>query len=134
MGKNSKAKAWIEHREETLALITLLAERFPACFAIFERRRRPLKVGINQDIIAAVGLAPDELGRALRRYTQADGYLAKLRAGAARIALDGQAAGAVTEDEAKAAAALLAKRKAQSGGQTETICGTASARAVAAAA
>ena len=48
-----------------------------------------------------------------RSGTQADGYLAKLRAGAARIALDGQAAGAVTEDEAKAAAALLAKRKAQ---------------------
>ena len=66
MGKNSKAKAWIEHREEALAVITLLAERFPACFAIFERQRRPLKVGINQDIIGAVGLAPDELGRALR--------------------------------------------------------------------
>ena len=113
MGKNSKAKAWIEHREEALALITLLAERFPACFAIFERRRQPLKVGINQDIIGAVGLAPDELGRALRRYTQSDRYLAKLKAGAARIALDGQAAGAVTEDEAEQAAQALAERKAR---------------------
>ena len=102
-----------EWREEAIAMITLLSERFPACFAVVEARRRPLKIGIHNDIIAAVGVAPDELGRALKRYTQADGYCAKLKAGAARIDLDGHAAGVVTEDEAKAAAASLAKRKAR---------------------
>ena len=66
------------------------------------KRRRPLKVGIHQDIVAAVGIAPVELGLAL----------AKLEPGAARIDLAGQAAGAVTEDEAKQAKEALAQRKA----------------------
>lgn len=111
MGKNGKSR--IRYREEALALISLLEERFPNCFAVFERRRRPLKIGIHQDIIAATGFAPNELGRALRRYTQADGNLAKLKAGAARIDLDGQPAGLVTAAEAEQATQALAERKAQ---------------------
>ena len=94
-------------------MIGLLEERFPKCFAVLERRRRPLKIGINHDIVAAVGFAPGELGRALRRYTQSDRYLAKLKAGAARIDLAGQTAGVVTADEAEQAAQALAERKAR---------------------
>jgi sRNA-binding protein len=30
----------------------LLAQLYPACFAVYEARRRPLKVGIRDDIIA----------------------------------------------------------------------------------
>ena len=100
-----------EQREEAVALITRSAERFPACFAVLERRQRPLKIGIHQDIIAAVGVAPDELGRALWRYTRSEGYCARLKAGAARIDLDGQAARVVTEDEAKGGQAMLAERR-----------------------
>ena len=35
------------------AIIELLAERWPAAFSVFERRRRPLKVGVHVDILAA---------------------------------------------------------------------------------
>jgi len=112
MAAMSKTK-WDEQRNDAIAMITLLAERFPACFAVVDVRRRPLKIGIHNDVLAAVGVAPDELGRALKRYTQSDRYCAKLKAGAARIDLDACEVGAVTEEEAKAAAESLAKRKAR---------------------
>jgi len=35
-------------------LIQQLEERWPRCFAVYERRRRRLKVGIHGDIIAAL--------------------------------------------------------------------------------
>jgi sRNA-binding protein len=40
--------------ERNAAVPALLAERWPACFAIYEQRRRPLKVGIHRDILAAL--------------------------------------------------------------------------------
>jgi sRNA-binding protein len=33
------------------AVLELLAETFPACFSVYEVRRRPLKVGIHTDIL-----------------------------------------------------------------------------------
>src|SRR5262245_34878002 len=39
---------------EIAAALSLLAERWPKCFSVFERRRRPLKVGIDRDIKAAL--------------------------------------------------------------------------------
>ena len=108
-----------QRREECVTMIALLEERFPACFAVLERRRRPLKIGIHVDILAAAGVVPAELGWALRRYTQSDGYLAKFKAGAVRIDLDGNAVGAVTEDEVKSAAAILAERKARAKARCE---------------
>src|SRR5262249_34916946 len=36
------------------AAIALLAERWPKCFAVYEQRRRPLKIGIDADIMAAL--------------------------------------------------------------------------------
>jgi ProP effector len=90
-------------------IITWLAERFPNCFSIYAGRRRPLKIGIRDDIIAAVGDAgaPDKLRAALRRYTRNEIYLSKLRASALRIDLNGQLAGAVTAEEAKIAKAWV---------------------------
>lgn len=85
-----------------LAVIELLAERFPQCFAVYELRRRPLKVGIRDDIVAAINgaIEPRWLNRALSFYTHNVGYLHSLRAGAVRIDLDGNAAGEVTEEQA----------------------------------
>ena len=110
MSKKHKMILKAQRREECVTMITLLAERFPAFFAVLEARR-PLKIGIHIDIIAAVSVAPVELGRALQRYTHSDGYLAKFKPGAARIDLDGNAVGVVTEDEAKGAQAILAERR-----------------------
>jgi ProQ/FINO family len=61
----------------------LLAERFPRCFAIYEARRRPLKIAIHADITAALGgtIAWRELRNALCSYILNRGYLLSLRAG-----------------------------------------------------
>src|SRR5262245_60157369 len=54
-----------------LAIIELLAARFPACFAVFEQRRPPLKIGIRNDILAVLdgAVTVRELRDALRYYT-----------------------------------------------------------------
>jgi ProP effector len=94
------------------AAIALLAETWPLCFAIYERRRQPLKVGIRSDILAALDGAatPEELGAALRSYTGNPHYLRAMFIGAPRprIDLDGNPYGEVTAEQAAAAAAKLA--------------------------
>jgi ProP effector len=100
---------------EVGAAISLLAERFPKCFAVFEQRRKPLKLGIHLDLQAALGaiIAPDELGRALRYYCGNVGYLRATSEGAARYDLDGNVAGVVTAKEAAHALAQIAARAAK---------------------
>jgi ProP effector len=100
--------------DEIGAAIALLAETFPKCFAVFEQRRQPLKIGIHADIAAALdgAITLEELSNALRFYTGNVGYLRSLRAGAPRIDLDGQPAGVVTAEEtAFAKTRLRAQRK-----------------------
>jgi ProP effector len=83
------------------AVLELLSEKFPACFQIFEQRRRPLKVGIHRDIIAVIdGVTEKELGRALHVYVANQTYKSRLVAGADRIGLDGLPAGIVAPEEA----------------------------------
>ena len=83
------------------AVIALLAERWPATFSIREARRKPLKVGIHLDVMAAIdgAITRAELSRALGCYVANTVYLARLRVGAKRLGLDGAAAGEVTEAE-----------------------------------
>ncbi len=95
-----------------IATIAILAKMFPACFAVFEQRRRPLKIGIHLDILAATGgaIAPDELRRALSLYVGNPGYLrALMRPGAVRVGLDGEPAGVMTHEEAEHARFRLLK-------------------------
>jgi ProP effector len=96
------------------AVLELLAERFPNSFALHQNRRRPLKVGIHKDIVAALdgAVMPAELCAALRCYVRSAGYLRSMVAGADRIDLDGRPCGTVTEDEAEYASMTLARRKA----------------------
>jgi ProP effector len=84
------------------AIIAQLCEHFPQCFAMFQHRRRSLKIGIYADIVAALGDQIDRklLGASLRTYVSAFGYLQSQTAGAVRIDLDGNVCGTVTEDEA----------------------------------
>ena len=104
------------------AAIALLAETWPAAFFEYERRRVPIKVGIRDDILAALdgAITPEELGAALRRYTGNRHYLRALAfpaAGAARVDLDGNPCGEITKEQAARAAGLLAfyaaKRRAR---------------------
>jgi ProP effector len=93
-------------------LIATLAEWFPAAFFVFEQRRRPLKLGIDHDVAVATAgaITVAEIKGALRYYTGNAGYLRACRAGAARVDLNGNAAGAVTADEAAHARERLARR------------------------
>jgi ProP effector len=96
--------------QEALATITLLQERFPKTFFVREVKRKPLKIGIDRDVVAMLNgtLKPDELTNALRYYVSAPGYLAALRPNAVRVDLNGEPAGIVSDGAAKVADEQLA--------------------------
>jgi sRNA-binding protein len=95
-----------------VAGIALLEERWPRAFFVPEHRRKPLKVGIRQDIVAAgLGdLTPGQLSNALRVYCRNRRYLERLRPNAARVDLNGEFAGYVNAVDAKRATEDLARR------------------------
>ena len=82
--------------------IAVLADLYPRCFWVFQDYRKPLKIGVHADIIAALNGAADakEIGFALRVYTANIAYLRSCKQGAERIGLDGAATGYVSGDEA----------------------------------
>ena len=95
------------------AAIALLAETWPACFCVYERRRRPLQLGIRQDVLAGLGgaMTEQELRRALRYYTGNAWYLRASIAGTMRVDLNGSPACAVSAEEAAVAVGRLAARQ-----------------------
>jgi ProP effector len=82
-------------------IVELLERKFPACFAVYEKNRRPLKVGIFADLIAALAgeISEEEIRQALKIYVSNLCYLDRSVAGAARVDLDGADAGIVTAEE-----------------------------------
>ena len=98
-----------EERQKREAAIRILAERWPKCFAVDEKRRRPLKVGIAEE---ARALLPDiDVSAALALYTHSTSYMKALVAGAVRIGLDGEPTGTVTAVHEAFARRELAKRE-----------------------
>ncbi len=100
-----------------------LTETYPACFN--SENPRPLKLGIHRDLMAA-GLEKAAVKRALARYCNRPRYRKALCAGAIRIDLQGQPAGAVTAAEAETARADLAAWTARKAGQPVPSCPAAS--------
>lgn len=96
------------------ATLRLLSERWP-CFVLYERKRRPLALLIDQQIAAAMAgvITPDDLTAALRHYTGNVHYLRSCVESATRIGLAGEPAGVVTEAEATYAAKVLARRQSK---------------------
>lgn len=90
------------HNVEVGAALDLLCETFPKAFAHYQMRRRPLKIGIHLDILAALGgaVTEAELSVALRCYTVNKVYCSRLRAGATRFDLAGEPAGVVSPEHA----------------------------------
>jgi ProP effector len=85
-------------------IIGILAEKFPKCFFVYERRRKPIKIGIFQDLLDELGdsIPESDLSLALRLYTGNRYYLSRAsREGAARIDLNGDASGRVSAEEAR---------------------------------
>jgi integrase len=68
--------------DEIRAAIALLAETFPKCFAVWEQRRQPLKVGVHKDVLARLdgAMTPVELANALRAYVANPVYRRQLLA------------------------------------------------------
>src|SRR5262249_44611533 len=96
-----------------LDLIGVLAERFPACFAVNPKYRQPLKLNIHVDILAQLGdtIAPRDLSDGLRLYVNNGKYLKALVAGADRVDLNGMPAGTVTAEHADSAKAQYELRR-----------------------
>jgi ProP effector len=96
-----------------LELIGVLAERFPACFAVNPSYRRPLKLSIHVDILAQLSdtIAPRDLSNVLRIYVSNSKYLKALVAGADRLNLNGLPAGTVTAEHADIAKAQYEQRR-----------------------
>jgi ProP effector len=89
------------HDKNIQAVLELLAETWPAVFSIYEDRRYPLKIGIRDEILAALdgAITAPELSLALRCYVANKVYRSRLTAGAVRIGLDGQPAGIVKPEQ-----------------------------------
>ncbi len=107
-----------EAAAQAAKIISAFTELWPAAFVIYERRRRPLKIGIDRDIAAAAAgaiangfVSMAEIKSALRFYCGNTGYLRVCReVGAARVDLDGQPAGKITARDAAYAASVLERR------------------------
>ena len=93
------------------AALARLAEAFPQTFVLEKHRpHRPLKVGIAADIPARCPAVERRvLSVVLGGYARRVMYLQSLVAGAARVDLDGKAAGEVTAGDAEFAATKLAE-------------------------
>jgi|SRR6516225_5743445 ProP effector len=102
-----------QHLTAALELIGVLAERFPACFAVNPSYRRPLKLGIHNDILAQLGetITPRGLSDALRIYVGNIKYLKALVAGADRVDLNGMPVGTVSAEHAATARAQYEQQR-----------------------
>jgi ProP effector len=107
---------------EVRAAFALLSEKFPECFAVFEQRRRPLKIGIHRDILARLdgALTPRELSSTLGCYTANPSYRRRLLEGATRIDLDGNVAGTVTAAQEAVARSKIASAKARAAARKQS--------------
>jgi sRNA-binding protein len=110
---NNPDKQRPDRRVVAEPLIALLAERFPNAFVVYGPRRKPLKVGIYKDLLAALdgAVTPAELSIALAFYVGNVGYLRSMRVGAWRVDLDGKPMAAVTPEDQKHATARLVGRR-----------------------
>lgn len=92
-------------RDADQAFLKMLVEQFPACFSPHGHRgRRPLKVGIGDDVAAKFPEVPrGRVSRVLFHYTGAPDYLAALVEGVERRDLDGNFVGVVTAEQAREA-------------------------------
>jgi ProP effector len=103
--------------------IATLTELFPGCF--FVRRRKPLKVGIHDEVLAALPAATaKQVGLALTIYTSNSGYLHCIREGAPRVGLGGEVTGYVTAEEAENAKQRPQRTQQPIAKQAKPVSGT----------
>lgn len=90
----------VEHEPPSpQSLLSQWYQRYPETF--FKGHTQPLKTGIHLDLVAREPWPEKLVRRALACYVHLPRYLKAVRADAMRVDLDGQAAGTVTEGEAR---------------------------------
>lgn len=94
--KTDKTKA--KNRSANQAALQLLIEAYPDVFS--RENVRPLKIGIQEDLVADEKIAKNKIKRALASYVRAPQYFKAMQEGAERVDLQGQASGTVTAEEA----------------------------------
>ncbi|WP_315983100.1 ProQ/FinO family protein [Aliamphritea spongicola] len=93
------SKSKNKNRAANQAALQLICELYPQ---VFNRKNvRPLKIGIQEDLIADEKLAKNKIKRALASYVRSPHYFRSLQEGADRIDLSGESAGTVTASEAE---------------------------------
>jgi sRNA-binding protein len=102
------------------AALAVLCEKFPAAFTT-ERcaPHKPLKSGIDKDMVARRVLSAMDVRTALRFYVLRPMYQRALSASGPRFGLDGDQNGAVSADQVKNAAAMIAHIEARAAGAFE---------------
>lgn len=103
-------------KQEILQVRAAMHIAFPACFAPKGGKKKPLKIGIRQDLmVQARELFPTMSRRLIDRfladYCGGHNYLKAVTKGAARVDLTGGFAGFVSDEEARYAADKLRQIK-----------------------
>ncbi|GAA0785917.1 ProQ/FINO family protein [Marinobacterium sediminicola] len=106
---NSKTRS--KNRAANQAALEQLIEAYPQTFS--RENVRPLKIGIQEDLIADEKLARNRIKRALATYVRSLAYLRSVQEGVERVDLKGEAAGLVTASEAEHAQAKIKEIQAQ---------------------
>jgi ProP effector len=95
-------------------LIKTLAELYPAAFVAAQyEQHRPLKLGVDKDLVAAGVITKDEAKVVFRLYCGRIMYRRSQVEGADRIGLDGNPAGTVSAEHAECAARSIAVTEAR---------------------
>ena len=92
-------------------IIKILVDKFPLAFSLKTDQKKPLTIGIHQQLFAAdTGLGRKVIRIGLAAYVRRASYLKAIVAGVSRVNLDGSNTGMVTESEAMYSVELLSKR------------------------
>ena len=94
---NKAPKAKSKNRAANMAALQQLMEAYPKTFD--RKNVRPLKIGIQEDLIADEKVAKNKIKRALASYVRSLNYFRSLREGVERIDIAGEASGTVTKEE-----------------------------------
>ena len=100
------------HEAAMTALQEVLMERYPAAFS---EPPRPLKIGIDRDILADLACDAEILTLTMQQWTRHPDYRLALRAGGPRLGLDGSVQGEAAKADAARPAHMTERGGAPAG-------------------
>jgi len=109
VSEQTSDKARNKNRVANQAAVELLETNYPKAFNAAEPK--PLKIGIQEDLVAEEKVSRGKIKRALATYVRSPRYLQSILEGAGRVDLNGDSVGTVNASEAEHAKAKLAEYK-----------------------